>query len=142
MAQLATYIAFPGNTREAFTYYHEVFGGELNIMGYEGMDTSGFPVQPAADAVGHASLQLPGGELTGGDVMDDKEYPLRDTAYSLMYTLDDPDEARVLIQKLVDGGGSQPMPFDLAPWGGWYGQAFDRFGVMWQFSVASDAPGE
>ena len=21
-----------------------------------------------------------------------------------------------------------------APWGGWYGQVFDRFGVMWAFS--------
>lgn len=137
MAQLATYIAFPGNTREAFTYYQDVFGGELDITGYEGMDTSGFPVQPGPDAVGHASLKLPGGELTGGDVADEKDYPLRDTAYSLLYTLDDPEHARTVIRRLVDDGGSQAMPFELAPWGDWYGQAFDRFGVMWAFSVPS-----
>lgn len=135
MSQLATYIAFPGNTREAFTYYRDVLGGELNLMGYEGMDTSGFPVQPAPDAVAHASLRFAGGELAGGDVMDDKDYPLRDTAYSLLYTLDDPDQAREVIEKLAADGGSQPMPFDRAPWGDWYGQVFDRFGVMWQFSV-------
>ena len=135
MARLATYISFPGNAGEAFAYYQEVFGGELNIMGYEGMDTSGFPVQPGPDTVAHAALLLPGGELAGGDVMDDKVYPLRDTAYSLLYTLDDPDQARRLIEKLVADGGSQPMPFDLAPWGDWYGQVFDRFGLMWSFSV-------
>ena len=140
MARLAAYISFPGNTREAFTYYQEVFGGELNIMGYEGMDTSGFPVQPGPDDVGHASLLLPGGEIAGGDVVDGKDYPLRDTAYSLLYTLDDPKEARALVQKLVDDGGSEGMPFEMAPWGGWYGQAFDRFGVMWAFSVAAGDP--
>jgi len=30
------------------------------------------------------------------------------------------------------------MPFDVAPWGGWYGQAFDQYGVMWAFSVPAD----
>lgn len=135
MSRLATYISFPGNAREAFTYYHEVFGGELSIMGYEGMDTSGFPVQPGPDMVAHASLLLPGGEIAGADVADDKVYPLRDTAYSLMYTLEDPEQGRALFQKLVDNGGSVAMPFDLAPWGDWYGQAFDRFGVMWALSV-------
>lgn len=137
MARLATYISFPGNAREAFTHYHEVLGGELNIMGYEDMDTSDFPVQPGPDAVAHADLILPSGEITGGDVMDDKDYPLRDTAYSLMYTMDDPDQAREVIQRLTDAGGSEFMPFELAPWGDWYGQVFDRFGVMWAFSVAA-----
>lgn len=138
MTRLATYISFPGNAREAFTYYQEVFGGELSISGYGDMDTSDFPFQPAPDAVGHASLLLPGGEIAGGDVVDDNEYPLKDTAYSLLYTLDDPDNARSIIERLVADGGSQPMPFELAPWGQWYGQAFDKFGVMWAFSVEAN----
>lgn len=142
MARLATYISFPGNAREAFAHYQEVFGGELNIMGYEGMDTSGFPVQPAPDAVAHASLLVLGGEITGADVGDGKDYPLRDTAYSLLYTLDDPEQARGIIEKLTSGGGSQHMPFAMAPWGDWYGQAFDRFGVMWAFSVPASRPDE
>lgn len=142
MARLATYISFPGNAREAFTHYQEVFGGELNMMGYEGMDTSGFPTQPASDAVAHASLVVLGGEITGGDVGDDKDYPLRDTAYSLMVTLEDPDQAREMMQKLESGGGSQLMPFEVAPWGDWYGQVFDRFGVMWAFSVPAGGSGD
>jgi len=30
------------------------------------------------------------------------------------------------------------MPFEKAPWGDWYGQVFDRFGVMWAFSSEND----
>ena len=59
-------------------------------------------------------------------------------AYALLYSVDTPEEARDLIEKLIDGGGTEGMPFDRAPWGGWYGQVFDRFGVMWSFS-AEDA---
>lgn len=28
------------------------------------------------------------------------------------------------------------IPFELAPWGSYYGQVFDRFGVMWAFVSA------
>lgn len=136
MAQsLATYIALPGTTAEAFEHWHEVFGGELNLMRYGDMQLEGMGFEPDPNAVAHVTLTLPAGVLAGGDAMDDgKDYPVRDTAYSLLYTTDAPEEARGLIQKLLDGGGAVGMPFEQAPWGGWYGQAFDRFGVMWSFS--------
>jgi PhnB protein len=132
---IATYIALPGNAAEAFTHWHEVFGGTLDLMKYgdEGMPDMDFEVNP--EAVAHAVLHAPGGDIAGSDGMPGEEYPLKDTAYSLLYTLDTADEARTLIQKLIDGGGSENMPFEQAPWGGWYGQAFDRFGVMWAFST-------
>ena len=28
------YVSFPGNAREALEFYHEVFGGELDIITY------------------------------------------------------------------------------------------------------------
>lgn len=136
---LATYISLPGSTEEAFRHWHDVFGGELDLMKYHDMPTEDMPFEPDPNAVAHVVLTLPGGVITGGDVMDEKDYPIRDTAYSLLYTLDDPDQAREVIQKLVDAGGSQAMPFERAPWGDWYGQVFDRFGVMWAFSVENAA---
>jgi PhnB protein len=33
------------------------------------------------------------------------------------------------------------MPFEKAPWGDWYGQVFDRFGVMWAVSVEESQQG-
>ena len=29
-----TYISFPGTAKEAFEYYHSIFGGELEILTY------------------------------------------------------------------------------------------------------------
>ena len=37
---ISPYLNFPGNTREVFTSYRGVLGGELNFMGYEGMETA------------------------------------------------------------------------------------------------------
>ncbi|MFC7400731.1 VOC family protein [Citricoccus sp. GCM10030269] len=132
---IATYISLPGTTAEAFGHWQEVFGGELNLIRYGDMDLEGLPFEPDPQAVAHVTLSAPGGELAGGDVMDDGDYPVKDTAYSLLYTVDSPEAARDLMGKLVNGGGSENMPFDKAPWGDWYGQVFDRFGVMWAFSV-------
>lgn len=133
---LATYITLPGTTAEAFEHWHEVFGGDLQILRYGDMPPmEGMPFTPDPQSVAHVTLSLPGGELAGGDVMDGKDYPLRDTAYSLLYTVDTTQEAETAIGRLVEGGGTVSIPFEKAPWGGWYGQVFDRYGVMWAFSV-------
>ncbi len=134
-ASLATYISLPGTMAEAMEHWHDVFGGELNIMRYGDTPMEGMPFEPDPNAVAHSTLVLPVGTIAGGDSMDDgNDYPVRGTAYSLLYTTETPDEAQELIQKLLDGGGAVGMPFEQAPWGGWYGQVFDRFGVMWAFS--------
>lgn len=142
MATLSTYIAFPGNAAEAFTHYQEVFGGELNLMRYGDFPPmEGMPFQPDPSSVAHAQLDLDGGSITGGDEMPGEGLVVKDTVYSLLYTLDDLQRARELIERLVAAGGSVNMPFELAPWGSHYGQVFDRFGVMWSFDVAADESG-
>ncbi|WP_029088968.1 VOC family protein [Brevibacterium album] len=133
---LATYIALPGTAAEAFAHWKEVLGGELNLMRYGDAPMEGMPFEPDPQAVAHAVLTTPAGIIAGGDAMgDEQEYPIRDTAYSLLYTADTPERARAIIDAFTAGGGSVNMPFDVAPWGDWYGQVFDRFGVMWALSV-------
>lgn len=140
MAELSTYIALPpGQTAEAFAHWADVFGGEAQIMTYGDTPMEGMPFEPDPDWVAHAHLALPGGAITGGDAMPGEEYNIRGSAYSLLYHTDSPDEARTLIDKLVAGGGEQTMPFELAPWGGYYGQVFDKFGVMWAFDADGPA---
>lgn len=140
MATLSTYIAFHGNTAEAFTHYQEVFGGDLTLVRYRDMPAmEGMPFEPDPESVAHASLTLDGGTITGGDAMPGEEYVVRDSVYSLLYSLDDVDRAKELIDKLVEAGGSINMPFEPSPWGTHYGQAFDKFGVMWAFDVEANA---
>lgn len=133
---LATYIALPGQTAEAMEHWHDVFGGELQVMRYGDMPAmEGMGFEPDPKAVAHSTLTLPAGVIAGGDAMDlDNDYPVTGTAYSLLYTTDTPEEAEGYIAKMVDAGGKVGMPFERAPWGGWYGQVFDRYGVMWSFS--------
>ena len=139
---LATYIAFDGNAREALNHYQEVLGGELQIMTYDDMPMPDMPFEPRPGQVAHAVLTLPGGVITGADAMEDRKLPLRDTAYSFLYTLDTLEEGQRIIDAFVAGGGEVGMPLERAPWGDHYGQVFDRFGVMWAISVeTSAAPG-
>lgn len=136
---LATYIAFPGTTRDAFEHWHEVLGGELNLMTYGDTPMSDMPFDPDPNSVAHVTLDLPGGHLAGGDAMPGETYPLHGTAYSLLYQVETVEDAEAIIEKFVTAGGSVNMKFELAPWGDYYGQVFDKFGVMWALNVAGQA---
>lgn len=131
---ISTYVTFNGYTADVFRHWQEVFGGDLNLMTYGSMSTEGFPFDPPLDAVAHAVLTLPGGMISGGDSLGE-ELPIRDTAYSLLYYAENVDEAHARIEALTAAGGTVSMPFEKAPWGGWYGQVFDKYGVMWSFGT-------
>ena len=143
--QFSAYISFPGNAKEAFEHYQEMFGGELDIMSYDQFgDLSGFPFAPPPGTIAHA--QLHGGLVTlaGGDGMapEGQELPpLGSEVYSFLIGLDTVDEAHALIEKVTSNGGKLAMPFELAPWGDHYGQVTDRFGVMWALVVGGEQQG-
>lgn len=133
--KLATYIALPGTTGDAFRHWHEVLGGELNLMTYGDTPMPGMPFEPDPNAVAHVELDLPGGHLAGGDAMPGETYNVEGSAYSLLYQVDTVAEAETIIDKFVAAGGRVGMPFEQAPWGDHYGQVFDKFGVMWALNV-------
>lgn len=137
MSTLATYIALPGTTAEAMEFWHSVFGGDLDIVKYSDMPLEGLPFEPEPDSVAHAYLKMPGGAIAGSDTVDGEDYPVRDTAYSMLYTTDTVEEGKAVFEQLIAGGGSVGAPFELAPWGDYYGYVFDRFGVMWAISCES-----
>ena len=47
----------------------------------------------------------------------------------------DTDEAKQLIDALTADGGKVTMPFDQAPWGGYFGQCEDKYAIAWNVSV-------
>lgn len=139
--RLSTYIAFPGTTKEAFTHYHEVLGGELDLITYGDMPAmEGMPFEPDPESVAHVELRAPGGSIAGGDAMPGEEYNIRGSAYSLLYTLDTVEDAQEVIDRFLQAGGEMGMPFALAPWGDHYGQVFDKYGVMWAINVPGENP--
>jgi len=143
--QNSPYISFPGNGQEVLTHWHELFGGDLDLMTYDQIpDLSGFLFTPPKGAVSHATLTgglftVSGGDAIGGP--GDELPPLGSDVYSFLLALDTVEEAKALIGKIVEGGGQIAMPFELAPWGDHYGQVKDRFGVMFAFVVMGTHPG-
>lgn len=137
-AQFSPNISFPGNAAEAFRFYHEIFGGELDVMTYDQMPDADFPFEPPAGAVAHASLNSGTVSIVGGDAMDEDAPGLDSDVYSFLLQFDTAAEAEEYIAKFTGAGAEISMPFEKAPWGDFYGQVKDRFGVLWMFN-ATDA---
>ena len=130
------YISFPGNASEVLPYYAALVGGELDIPTYDDMPSmEGFPFTPPPGAVAHGTMTSPTFSLAGGDGMGDNLPVLDSDVYSFLLTFDAEDEARGFIAKVLDGGGVEGMPFEMAPWGELYGQVKDKFGIRWDVNV-------
>ncbi|WP_167132133.1 VOC family protein [Paramicrobacterium chengjingii] len=135
----APYISFPGTTAKAMAFYQSIFGGELEVLRYDGMSTEGFPVQPGPDAVAHASLTGGALDLRAGDEIGDDLPSTLSPVYSILAMTDTVPEAEALIETFTAAGGTIELPFLPAPWGDTYGQVRDSFGVMWQVATPGSA---
>lgn len=130
-------ISFPGNGVEALTYYHEIFGGQLEILKYGDMNAD-FGFNPSPDALAHGMLKAGEVRITGGDAIGDDQPPLRSDVYTFLLMFGTPEEAEEVIARFTGTGGEVTMPFEVAPWGDHYGQVIDKFGVRWEFVATAE----
>lgn len=134
MALLNPYLNFDGTTREAIEFYASVFGGEPTISTFGDFQMPGIDADEA-DKVMHSQLSTPAGfTLMAADVPDSmKEHQSPNGTVSISGT--EIDEIRGYWDKLADGG-QVAMPLDQAPWGDYFGQLVDKFGVSWMVNIA------
>lgn len=52
MPSLSTYISVPGTALEALTFYHDVFGGTLNLLKYGDSPEERAPFHPGSTSSG------------------------------------------------------------------------------------------
>lgn len=140
MATLNPYIHFSGNAAEALAFYQSALGGEVTTMPYSSMAHSMPPehMPDNPDLVMHGQLTLPDGlVLMAADTPPSMGYeaPNGGMTVTLSGEAGDLDRLRGAYDKLSEGGKAE-MPFDTAPWGDWYGQFTDKFGVGWMVNVA------
>jgi len=123
------YISFRGQAREAMTFYQSIFGGELNVTTFaDGGMTEG--VVP--DQVMHS--QLTGDvELMASDTPESMPFS-EGSRITLCFSGDAAglDTCRDYYAKLSEGG-AVGQPLDLAPWGDYFGELTDKYGVTWMF---------
>src|SRR5687767_13918578 len=94
------YLFFSGDCHQAFTRYHEIFGGELTVLRNGDMPESDRMPGGADDFVMHAAIVLPdGGVLMGSDDSSGTGGPK--VGVSVNVSLDDESEARRVYDALA-----------------------------------------
>ncbi|WP_156761553.1 VOC family protein [Microbacterium karelineae] len=124
--KITTYIGFSGDAEEALTFYHGVLGGTLDITRYADMPMDGMEGEPTW--VMHGQLEVPGGAtIMAADTAGGADGGSR---VDVILYGDDADELAGAFEGL-SSGGSVTIPWAPAPWGSFFGQFTDRFGVSW-----------
>jgi len=128
------YLFFGGNCREAMTRYHEIFGGDLQLLRMG--DTPGTPADKA-DWIIHAALTFPGGGtadllMASDDPMTESFGPVQGMMIS--YTATDADDARAKYDALADGG-ERTQDLVETFFSPAFGMCTDRFGTPWMVSA-------
>lgn len=125
MTRLTPYLSFPGNAREALTFYQEVFGGDLvlNTLADSGRDDG------PSEAIAHGMLQGDV-ELFASDALPgDASLRLEGVLFSLLGTAE-PSTLEAWFAALCVGG-TDVDELQLRPWGDHDGQVTDRYGIRW-----------
>jgi PhnB protein len=131
-ARLNPYLTFEGTTREAMTFYQEVFGGDLILNTFSEYGVS----DPAtADKIMHAMLETDQGfTLMAADTPPGTRPTVGD-AITVSVSGDEDDLLRGYWEALSDGG-TVAMPLEKQLWGDQFGQCVDRFGTPWMVNIA------
>jgi PhnB protein len=132
------YLNFGGNCREAFARYHEIFGGDLFVMGMNEMPDGESVPPEQANLVMHAALTFPDGSiLMASDVPSDGGFGPVQGMY-VNCTVPDLAEGKRVFGELADGGDVQ-QGFEETFWSPGFGMCTDRFGTPWMVNVEAPA---
>jgi PhnB protein len=125
-----------GQCAEAFRWYHEILGGELQVMTNADVPEGEEPM-PGAEPhhVMHASIALGGGFLMGSDDPTGDGGPK--TGVAVTYTAPDTTVAKRVFGALAEGG-QVFMDFQPTFFSKGFGSCLDRFGVSWMVDTEGE----
>lgn len=133
--RFSPYLNFDGNAREAFSFYHKIFGGELQSMPMT--DAPDMPPlsEEEKNRCLHVSLTLPNGLLLmASDTIPSLGQKLRlgNNNYICVST-DSRAQADEFFQGLSENAEIE-MPMADMFWGDYFGSLIDQFGICWMIS--------
>lgn len=126
------YIHFQGNCRAAMAAYQALFGGRLEVMGYD-LAPDATDEMKASALVMHSALHLDGRMLLASD------FPPGHTgepqaAVTISHIAPTDAEARRVFAALAEGG-AVIMDYQPTFWSDGFGMLKDRFGTHWMISA-------
>jgi len=126
---LDPYIFFPGNCREAMTFYASVFGGKLELQTYGEVSTE--TPKDQVENIMHASLRGGAVTLLGSDTA---KASAKAAKISLCLGSSDETAMRQIFDSLSKGGEVY-QPLKQQFWGDTFGSLTDKFGVEWMMNI-------
>jgi PhnB protein len=146
MARVSTYLNFPGNTEEAFTFYKSVFGGEFGGNGISRFrDIPASPDMPPIpesdkDMIMHVELPiLDGHVLMGTDAPESMGFKVHNGNNFYINLEPDTRAETDRLFKALSAGGKVTQPLQDMFWGDYYGSCNDKFGIQWMFNCREKA---
>lgn len=139
MAKLNPYLSFKTEAKQALEFYQSVLGGELTVSPFSDLPMEGVG-DDEKDLVMHGQLDTPAGlTLMAADTPSSMEYvaPTSGVVVSLTGGPDDHEYIKSAYEKLSEGA-KPGMPLELAPWGDYFGQLTDKFGISWMFDIGTE----
>jgi PhnB protein len=127
---------FRGQAREALTFYHSVFGGDLSLATYADIHAVEDP--GAAEHIAFGRVKAASGfDIMAYDVQLSKGYDPGENAFYITLQGNDTDEIKARWEGLADGARAILIPLAPAPFAPLYGMLTDRHGVTWIVGVES-----
>ncbi|MST33954.1 VOC family protein [Acidimicrobiaceae bacterium USS-CC1] len=135
MSRVNTYLNFPGQAEEAFTFYAKTFGTEITTLTrFSDLPGVGPGELPADEQhlVMHAELPILAGHvLMATDMLRSMGHEARiGNNTTLCLDVDSREDADRLYGALSDGG-AEGSPMADMPWGAYWGVVLDRYGIRW-----------
>ena len=128
------YLFFVGSCREAMTAYHEIFGGDLQLVTAAELPDS--PPDVPDDVIMHAALTVGDTLLMASDDPSATEDGPK-SGFSVSYTAKDEADAHRVFDALSKGG-VVTLPVSATSWSPAFGMCTDRFGVAWMVGVTGE----
>jgi PhnB protein len=130
MKEIAIYLNFDGNCREAMTFYAKCFGGELELRSFSEMPGDHPP--ELKDRIMHARVTKGGTVLMASDTTPGAQFNAGNNfAISIQFNGEEEIESHFAA---LGEGGKVTMPLADQFWGARFGMLTDRFGIRWMLS--------
>ena len=130
-ARVTPYLGFDGNAREAMTFYHSIFGGDLDVTTFADLGMARDATQ--ANLIAHSMLKGPTGViLMGSDTPTSEE---RQPGGSFSVSLGGDEVELTDYWGKLSEEGTITVQFARSAWGALHGQCIDKFGTNWLVNV-------
>jgi len=133
MAKIIPYLNFNGKCREAMTFYHHCFGGELVMQKIAESPMAAKMPSEMGNHILQSTLTTDNITIMGSDMIGDKL--IQGNEITLMAHCQNNTELMNFFAKLALGG-TVKIPLHQSFWGAMYGELTDKYGINWMFNYS------